>query len=72
METKEQKIERLKVVKIFIKKESAFLKWLKNKKKKSKYDKEHLKYWGITLKNAKQEYKQIKQQLKELELEEQC
>ncbi len=67
METKEQKIENFKILKDFIEKETIFLKWLKGKKKKSKYDKEHLKYWGETLKNAKQEYKQIKQELKELE-----
>lgn len=63
---KEQKIEKIRILKKFIRREVAFEKWLNNKKRKSVYDKEQLKYCKITLKNAKQEYKQIKQQLKEL------
>ena len=63
---REQKIEKIRILKKFIRREVAFEKWLNNKKRKSVYDKEQLKYCKITLKNAKQEYKQIKQQLKEL------
>ena len=67
METREQKIEKIRILKEFIKREIAFVKWLNNKKRKSMYDKEHLKYCKRTLKNAKQELKELEQELKELE-----
>lgn len=70
METKEQKIENFKILKDFIAKETVYIKWLKKQKGKSKFMKEHLKYWETTLKNAKQEFEQREQELKQLE--EQC
>lgn len=60
METKKElKIENIEILKEFIKRETAFAKWLNNKKRKSMYDKEYLKYCKITLKNAKQELKEL-------------
>lgn len=56
---KEQKIEKIRILKKFIRREVAFEKWLNNKKRKSVYDKEQLKYCKITLKNAKQELKEL-------------
>lgn len=58
MEIREKKIENIRILKEFIKRETDFVKWLNNKKRKTIYDKEHLKYRKITLKNAKQELKE--------------